>query len=58
MPAKSIIHKTLEHQNESTCLDIGSGFDSIFVGLTREGQFNSVVVSDYYKDLLFKWRVV
>ena len=52
MPAKSLIHKLLEIENEITCLDVGSGFDPIFNFQTREGQLETFVIKDYYKELL------
>ena len=52
MPSKSLIHKTLEYENETTCLDIGSGFDAIFIGRTREGQLKKEIIKKYYGDLL------
>lgn len=52
MPAKSLIHKAIEYNKNITCLDVGSGFDSIFVGQTREGQLNINVVRKFYEELL------
>jgi len=51
MMTKSLIHKILEKNRNVTCLDIGSGFDSIFVGLTRSGQ-NPEKVKMFYQTLL------
>lgn len=52
MPTKSIIHKLLEYKNNITCIDVGSGFDALFVGGTREGQLPKETVREFYKDLL------
>jgi hypothetical protein len=52
MMSKSLIKNILDINNKSTCLDIGSGLDSIFVGQTREGQIPNNIVRDYYKELL------
>lgn len=49
LPSKSFIHKILEKNNNVTCLDFGSGFDSMFVGHTREGQIDGNFVKKYYK---------
>lgn len=49
LPSKSFIHKILEYNNNVTCLDFGSGFDSMFVGHTREGQIDGNFVKNYYK---------
>jgi len=51
MPAKSLIHKVLEFNSNVTCLDFGSGFDSLFFGRTREGQMSLNVVKKYYDEL-------
>ncbi len=51
MPAKSIIHKLIEKNKNITCLDIGSGFDSLFAGITREGQLDSQTLKKYYTNL-------
>lgn len=51
-PTRSFIHKSLEYGNEITCLDIGSGFDAMFYGYTREGQFQGHIIRNYYRDLL------
>jgi hypothetical protein len=51
MPAKSLIYKSLEFNSNITCLDVGSGFDSLFIGHTREGQLNSAVVKNFYNEL-------
>ena len=51
-PARSLIHKTMEFENQVTCLDIGSGFDSLFYGYSREGQLQTSVVQKYYEDIL------
>jgi hypothetical protein len=48
LPSKSFIHKILEKNNNVTCLDFGSGFDSMFVGHTREGQIDGNYVKNYY----------
>lgn len=48
MPAKSFIHKSLEKNPNITCLDIGSGFDMMFYGYTREGQLNHNTIVNYY----------
>jgi len=52
MPTKSLISDILNYKNNITCIDIGSGFDSLFVGGTREGQIETTVVRDFYKELL------
>jgi hypothetical protein len=51
LPSKSFIHKILERNNSVTCLDFGSGFDSMFVGHTREGQIDGNFIKNYYKNL-------
>lgn len=48
LPTKSFINKILEKNKKVTCLDIGSGFDSLFVGQTREGQIYGETVKNYY----------
>lgn len=51
MPSKSLIHKSLEFNNNITCLDIGSGFDALCYGNTREGQLSPTAIRKYYEDL-------
>lgn len=53
MMTKSLIHKILERNSNITCLDIGSGFDSIFVGHTRSGQIPEEA-KNYYEKLLIR----
>ena len=48
MPAKSLIHKILEFEKEITCLDIGSGFDSMCGYSTRDGQLGVDSIKIYY----------
>ena len=50
MPAKCLISDILNINQNITCLDIGSGFDIMFVGQTREGQNLDSV--NFYKELL------
>jgi hypothetical protein len=52
MPAKSLIHKSIEYNNNITCLDIGSGFDPMFFKRTRDGQLDSNIIKNYYIDLI------
>ena len=52
MPTKSLIADLLKYKSDITCLDAGSGFDSLFVGGTREGQIDTLTLKNYYKDLL------
>jgi hypothetical protein len=51
MPAKSLIHKAIEFNSNITCLDVGSGFDSLIFGKTREGQMSINQVKKYYEKL-------
>ena len=52
MPTKAFISDLLKCKTNITCLDVGSGFDAIFVGNTREGQNSMSVVQDFYRELL------
>lgn len=52
MPCESYIHEVLKCNEKITCLDIGSGFDSLFYGITREGQLDNNTVKNFYKELL------
>lgn len=51
MPAKSFIHKSIDYNNNITCLDMGSGLDPLFVGRTRDGQIHHNIVKNYYMNL-------
>ena len=52
MPCECYIHEILKLNEKITCLDIGSGFDSLFHGITREGQLDTDIVKNFYKELL------
>ena len=52
MMSKSLIHKILEKNPSSTCLDLGSGLDPLIIGQTREGQLPLHIVQEYYQELL------
>ena len=52
MPTKALIFELLKEIKNITCLDVGSGFDALFVGGTREGQLDKTIVTSFYKDLL------
>lgn len=49
MMTKPLISDLLKQNPCITCLDVGSGFDILFVGATREGQNISSV--EFYKEL-------
>ena len=52
MPTKSLVGELMQYNSNVTYLDIGSGFDPLFVGNTREGQIPENMVKEYYKELL------
>jgi hypothetical protein len=52
MPAKVWIAKLLKKNINITCIDIGSGFDPIFVGQTRTRQYHRDYLQEFYKPLL------
>lgn len=52
MPCECYINDILLINDKITCLDIGSGMDAMFHGVTREGQQERDVCRDFYKELL------
>jgi hypothetical protein len=52
MPSKVWIAKLMLNNPNITCLDIGSGFDPVFIGATRTRQYDIVFLQKYYKSLL------
>jgi hypothetical protein len=52
MPAKVWIAKLIRSNPNITCIDIGSGFDPIFVGYTRTRQASMESLKRVYKPLL------
>lgn len=52
MPAKIWIAKLLKRNKNITCIDIGSGFDPIFIGQTRTRQIQKEVLQFHYHNLL------
>ena len=52
MPSKVWIAKLLMDNRNITCIDIGSGLDPIFFGISRTRQLPSKVLTEFYKLLL------
>jgi len=52
MPCECYIHEILKYNEKITCLDIGSGMDTMFHGVTREGQQERDICRNFYKELL------
>jgi hypothetical protein len=52
MPTKALIWELVQSYSDVTCLDVGSGFDPLFVGGTREGQLDQETLTTFYKDML------
>lgn len=52
MPTKVLVKDILTYNSEVTNMDFGSSFDAIFVGNTREGQPDPVMLRELYKDLI------
>ena len=52
MPAKVWITNLLRLNKNITCIDIGSGLDPLFVGVTRTRQLDTEYLKEYYKELL------
>lgn len=50
--SKVLMHKALQMNKNITCIDAGSAFDPIFVGITRTNQVSQEELKEFYKELL------
>lgn len=52
MMSKSLIYEIRQLEMNTTCIDMGSSFDPIFVGKTRLKQLDKIECEKFYKDLM------